>query len=379
MNHRYRSLWIALLAVFALITAACGNDDSSDDASPGTDTDPEAETDDTGTDSDDPDNPFLAMCPPDEAPDQIVFSIWNPHIDILEPEYEAFTELTGVEVEWLGNGTGDRITRLNVEAGNPSIDVAIVPVNEVDRLFDNDVILPADPAVPNYDNLIPLAQLEAGYGTSILQVGVGYNPDLVDPPETWVDVFTDPQYAGAISFVQLPDAASYAALAMLARELGGSEADLRPAIDLIAENRDNILMFPGASSEAEPLLTTEEVTIYPALAGPIMRFAEAGGPVDVALPGEGGPAGMNVAVVPRGVQHEGCAKAAIGWFLEEDVQLEYISGIFYGAPVEGVDAPEELEEIIFPRDPDTLVELDWSAIAADAEEILDYWSRTVIG
>ncbi|MGY6500653.1 MAG: ABC transporter substrate-binding protein [Acidimicrobiales bacterium] len=376
---RFRASALAVLLSLSLVAAACGADDS---ATPSADATTDDATDDTaagGGDSAASDDPYLQLCPPEEAPDRLVLSIWNGHIDTLTEAYAPFTELTGVEVEFLGNGTGDRITRLNVESGSPTIDMAVVPINEVGLLLDNGVVMETDTSIPNYENLYPAAQLEGGYGTSILQVAVGYNPEFVDPPETWTDIFTDPQYAGAISLVQIPDASGYGTLAMLAREMGGDETDLTPAIDLIAEASDDILVFTNAGSEAEAQVSTGDVHIYPALAGTIVRYREEGGPVEITIPGEGGPAGLNVAVIPVGVEHEGCAKALVSWMLEPDVQLAYATAQYFGPAVDDVEIPDDLTDVLYPIDPDSVISLDWGAITTDAAENLDYWSRTVIG
>ena len=88
-------------------------------------------------------NPFVAMCPRDKAPDKLVFSLWGGMKKDIGPAVQAFTDLTGVPVEYLENSTGDRITKLNAEKSSPTMDLALVPVNEVPNLLKNGVVMPA--------------------------------------------------------------------------------------------------------------------------------------------------------------------------------------------------------------------------------------------
>src|SRR5579862_2651451 len=110
---------------------------------------------------------YTAMCPKGQGPEKLVFSLWGGMKKDIGPAVQAFTDLTGVPVEYLENGTGDRITKLNAEKGSPTMDIAFVPVNEVPSLLKNGVVMPADPKVPNYDQLAPAAKVAGGYGTSL--------------------------------------------------------------------------------------------------------------------------------------------------------------------------------------------------------------------
>lgn len=170
----------AAVTAFAVLVTACGSDDdddASDDTTaasvaPATDapadatsttsptaTDPAPTTDGgaatgTGTAADEE---FLELCPADGAPDSVTIAIWGSHPELVEPEMELFTDLTGVDIVWHTDGTADRLIKLNAERGAPTLDLAILPINEIGTLYENGVITAADPRVPNSDVLASVA------------------------------------------------------------------------------------------------------------------------------------------------------------------------------------------------------------------------------
>jgi putative spermidine/putrescine transport system substrate-binding protein len=87
---------------------------------------------------------------------------------------------------------------------------------------------------------------------------------------------------------------------------------------------------------------------------------------------------MNVAVIPNGVRNEGCSKALVSALLSPAVQQRYIEGYFYHPTVTNVPIPPILADRVYPRPGDDLVELDWAAISANAEEYIDQFNREVV-
>ena len=385
MNHRKctRSKMVpsigAMLIVLALIAAACG-----DDAAPAAPEAPDASEEPATTEAPAPEetapeDPYLALCPADEAPDKMVMSIWGGHQNNIGDAVLRFTELTGVEIEYLENGTGDRITKLNIEKGGPTIDIAIVPVNEVPALLANEVILPADPSVPNYDTLIDLARVPGGYGTSLLDIIIAYNPEFIaEPPTSWLDLL-DPAYADHVQLATVPTVTGFATLAIFNELLGGPPDNMSAAIDAIAERRDGIVDFYGFAPANYPLVEDGTIWIYPEISGVIQQFADGGGSLAIAVPEEGGAAGMNVAVIPVGVPSEGCAKAFVGWMLGEDVQTAYAINRYYATVNSAIDLPADVAANIYPTDPGSLYVVDWDFFSENAVDILDEWNRKVLG
>ena len=322
---------------------------------------------------------IAAMCPADTAPDKLVMSVWSPNATQLGPAFAEFTEATGVEIEFLENDLTARLTKMAAEKGSPTIDLAIVPVNEVPALLENGIVEETDTEIPNYEQLTDVAKLDGGYGSSILQFGIAYNPEFVTtPPTSWADLF-DPAYAGHVAFPTMPNSGGYAALSMLTEIAGGTTDDLEPGIQTVADAKDGIVTFYPFSGAVEPQVQSGEIWMYPDIGGAVLAAADRGNPVEFAVPDEGGPAGLNVVVVPAGSDHADCTKAAVSFFLGETMQTNIAEQIHYGTVSTGFTLPDEIAATVYPQDPDTLVTLDWPTLAANGPDTIDLWNRLVVG
>lgn len=375
-RDRRRSQLLAGGSALALLLAACGGDAEGSESSGGT----------AASGSSFPSDRFAtpeeiaSLCPADSAPDSLTFSVFSPNASQLGPAMAGFTEATGVEVEFLENSLTDRLTRLAAEAGSPTIDLAIVPINEVPALLANGVVEETDTSIPNYEQLADVAKVDGGYGSSILQFGIAYNPEFVtETPTSWNDLF-DGEYAGHIGFPTMPNSGGYATLAALSEANGGSYDDLSTGVETVAAARDDIATFYPFSTAIEPQVVAGDIWIYPDIGGSVLAAKDRGVPVEFVIPEEGGPAGLNTLVVPAGSDHVGCTKALVSWMLGEEMQTTLAEVLHYGTTSTLLELPEDVASSVYPLPgSDDLVELPWPDIAATGPDVLDQWNREVIG
>lgn len=400
--HRPRRT-VALLAAAGLALAACGGDDSSDttDAAATTaaaettaaETTVAAETSVADATTAAPDTTaaaaggafaaaedVAALCTADpDKPDKIVFTTFPGQKDALDAAFEPWTEATGVDIEWLENGLGDRLTKMAAEKGSPTIDVALVPVGEVPALLENGVVDPTDTELPNYDLLIPEAQIDGGYGVSTLQFGIAYNPEFVTTaPTSWADLL-DETYAGHIALPAMPNSGGYAFLTMLSHLAGGDESDLSGAIEQVAAFKGSVHSFIGSSTTVEEQIKSGEIQMYVDIGGVAVRGAkERDVPVEFVVPEEGAPISMNVLVVPAGNDHVGCAESFVAFMLGQEGQQAWAEKFYYGTVSTATELDPALEADLYPAPGATdIVPLDWSVISANGADTLDLWNREV--
>jgi putative spermidine/putrescine transport system substrate-binding protein len=111
----------------------------------------------------------------------------------------------------------------------------------------------------------------------------------------------------------------------------------------------------------------------------VSSAAARGVPVEFVVPEEGGPNGVNVAVIPEGVDSEGCSKAFVSWLMAEDVQTSWAEGLFYFPTNEAVELTPAVQSKVHPQDESTLVQLDWPTVARNVPQTMDLWNREVLG
>jgi putative spermidine/putrescine transport system substrate-binding protein len=306
-------------------------------------------------------------------------AVWggnNPKVldKYLVPRFEAET---GAKFQYDTGSTTDRLTKLYTEKGNPSIDVAIVPIDSVPKLLADDVILPTDTSIPNYSKLIPEAQIPGGYGVSVQVVAVGYSPDRVPKaPESWMDLWDD-AYKNRLALGAIPGANGVAFLAMINRLEGGDETDLSKGINKIKELKP-IRAFYDESGQIPPMIENNEIDAFTMLSGLTASFKAAGAPFDIVIPKEGSPLTMNVAVIPKGTKNLDLAKKAVEILMSEELQLGYAEILYYAPTNTEVELPPNLQEIIHPRKGDKLIQLDWAALEEHNEEMLEMWNKEIV-
>ncbi|MEL7610340.1 MAG: extracellular solute-binding protein [Bacillota bacterium] len=371
MKRTKKLAWLLVflfLLSFALMACAQGSGDTSGDAAQPTQAPPDTQ-----------ESPGAQESPRIGEGRTFTLAVWggnNPKVldEYLVPRFE---QETGATFEYLTGSTTDRLTKLYTEKGNPSIDVAIVPIDSVSKLLKDDVILPADETIPNYDKLIPEAKLPGGYGVSIQVVAVGYSLDRVSqPPTSWEDLWGD-QYKNRIALGAIPGANGVAFLAMINRLAGGDETDLSLGIAKVKALKP-IRAFYDESGQIPPMIENNEIDVFTMLSGLTASFKAAGAPIGIVIPEEGSPITMNVAVIPKGTKNLDLAKKAIEILLSEELQKGYAQILYYAPTNSTVVLPADLAEIIHPQKGDKLIQLDWDALELQNETMLEAWNKEVV-
>lgn len=196
--------------------------------------------------------------------DELVVATWGWNAANIKKISADFEEKYGCEIlidETAGNS--DRLNKIMAQKNNPEIDVAFLSdsfavIGNEKGLFEK-----IDTSVvTGLDNLYDFAQNKDGFGPSfsLVRYGLIYNKDLVDKPESYLELFSD-KYKGLVA---LPDAVTSAGpylLISMAEELGGSQENIQPALDYIDEHKDNIAHWYTTSSEVQTGFTTGEIAV----------------------------------------------------------------------------------------------------------------------
>jgi putative spermidine/putrescine transport system substrate-binding protein len=323
----------------------------------------------------------IASCasPAPSTQKEITLSIWGGnHETILKSALTTFEQENNAKVVYRFNDLPTRLTQLNAEKDNPTIDVAVVSIDSVPILGANGVVLPEDTGVPNYDKLVPSARRAYGYGTARLLTVLAWNTNkITQKPTSWNDLWRS-DFAGHVALPAIPGNAGFSLLAMVAKLNGGDENNLAPAFDKMAQLNPIgafITFFPSA----EPQIKSDDIYAIADLAGGLQDFKNRGGPVDYVIPKEGAPESMNVAVIAKGTKKLDLAKKLVGALIGPEVQLAYAGKLFYGPVNTAVTLPPDLADKIHPSANDNVVTLNWDTIVPQEPALLDRWNRQIVG
>jgi putative spermidine/putrescine transport system substrate-binding protein len=308
---------------------------------------------------------------------EVVHATWANHPQILADAFAKFERETGIKVQPSVGSTGDRLTRLYAEKGNPSIDVAAVTPSDALRLLEAGVIEPPNPDLPNMKNLVAAAHHPAGYVTSMLAIGLGYNPQY-GVPTSWNDLW-DPKYKGKVALSGWPGSPATVQLVMAARLNGGSDDNLDPGFAALQKLLP-AKFFPQGPS-AEPFYVQGDVWIHPAIHGAVLQMKDKDVPIDWVAPKEGAAADFNVLVIPKGVKNKAAAEKFVDFFLGPDVQVAYAVGLFYAPVNQTVQLPPDVAAKVHPtvEEQRNLQAIPWEKISAHESELSDRWNREIAG
>lgn len=348
----------------ALVLAACGPSASPNAAPATTGAAPAASS-------------GAATAPSSSGPVEVVHATWANHPVILADAFAKFERDTGIKVQPAVGTTGDRLTKLYAEKGNPSIDVAAVTPSDALRLLEAGVIDPPNPDLPNMKNLVPAAQHPAGYVSSLLAIGLGYNPQH-GTPTSWSDLW-DPKYKGKVALSGWPGSPATVQLVMAARLNGGSDDNLDPGFAALQKLLP-AKFFPQGPS-AEPFYVQGDVWIHPAIHGAVLQMKDKGVPIDWVAPKEGAAADYNVLVIPKGVKNKAAAEKLVDFFLGPEVQIAYANGLYYAPVNRTVELPPEVAAKVHPtiEEQRNLQAIPWEKISAHESDLSDRWNREIAG
>ena len=155
--------------------------------------------------------------------------------------------------------------------------------------------------------------------------GIVYNPERVDPPKSWLDLF-DPKYKGKVGLSDF----YFDGFGLTAKAIGKSFADIEAGIAEWAKYKDNIGPWPQSPAQAQDLVEQGEIWFAPSFGG-IAEGARAGGKkIAFAIPKEGATAVTDVIQAIRGFDPDRTAqtKRFMAAFLDDDAQVAFTKNVF---------------------------------------------------
>ncbi len=328
---------------------------------------------------------FAEEVPP--KPAKLVVSTWGFNLDLIRKNIaEPFQERYGIEIVYdLGNNAA-RLARLVANKDNPVVDVVHFTRAYAYRAIQEGLLQPYNP-----DNIPALAEIyewardplggNYAVGYAVQHLALAYRPDRISPPVTsWKDFWRD-DVAGYITLPDMNTTYGPAVLIMCARAWGGSEENLEPGWEKLAELMPRLTTIYRRSSEAITLFQQEEVWLAPIPSFAWGRLeaaaAAAGFPVEQVIPVEGLVGELSVVAVVKGTPNAYWAEKYIDFILSREVQTAQALDLVDSPVNMNVELPPEIgakltygKEII-----DALIFFDQAFIAQHLDEWIARWNE----
>jgi putative spermidine/putrescine transport system substrate-binding protein len=327
---------------------------------------------------------------PAEKPDfsgrQLVVTGWGGTWGdcMTEAVIEPFEQEFGAELTLALPGASTEIlARLRAEKDNPSMDVVLIGGALESVAASEDLMETVDWAteVPNWNNLIPEAQAEPGYGPSIAMSGIGiaYNTEKMPfEPTSWLD-FWDERVAeeGQVGVFNMDANYGLAMTAAINDALGGTKDNVDPAFEKWQElmRTHKPLVLQSTQDMVDALAQRDALMVL----GPNSRavaVAKEGLPVKIIYPKEGGFIWGNFAGIPKGSQNRDVAIAFINFFLDAEVQANWAMCVNYSPTNKNADLGTYQYKSALVVD--NVFTLDWNWINTNRSAWIERWNTEVL-
>lgn len=286
------------------------------------------------------------------------------------------------------------------EAANPGVTVKLAPYTGVAKLAqgggstidvvsldDFDLIEAANQGLlsplkpeefPSWDNLYPQALLQNAEGETygLANVfgawGIAYNPEKVDKPESWNDLWK-PEVKGKVAMMSqwIPD------ILLTAEATNASIDDMEPVWQAFKEITPSIAQYYNSFSAPESLFGTGEVIIASWFDGRALAMKQSGQPIEFVIPKEGGVLIRSVMGVTKDSKNQELARKLIEFSMSEEAQIGFAKELYYGPTNSTVTLDGEIkEQVVYGKEEvEALIAPDWNEILPKREEWLTKWTE----
>jgi spermidine/putrescine transport system substrate-binding protein len=365
---------LALVAVWALVAAACGGDGDDDGTA--------APPADGGTTAD-------ARCgDPERLGDTLNFYNWADYID--EEILTRFQEECGVTVT-MDTYTSNEEAVAKIRAGNSGYSLLIPTDYAAGILIDEGLAHPLDRGnIPNIENLNPDQMglyydpenefsLPYQYSTT----GLAYNATEFDtPPDSWAVLFDQNEHCGQSSLLDDQRETIGAALVYLGYDWNETDPQAHEeALDLLLEARECVTGFDSANYIGN--LTSGEIVVSGSwgFAVGIVRLDNPD--VYYTIPQEGGIIWQDNFVIPADAPDPYTAEVFINYMLEPDIGAMITEFTFGETPNLAVEPllSEDYHAIIdeggIAIDDEIRERLVWQIRGPEHQIFADTWEQVV--
>ncbi len=380
-NKRILALMLSMTMVMGL--AACGSTQKESSADTSTAT---AETSETAA-TESTDSSAETETTQDFGGAELVVATWGwaeTSLKTLSEDFEKQYNCTIVVDPTSGNG--DRINKLMAEKDDPTADVAMLSKSFAQTGNSEGLFEKIDTnVVTSLGDLYDIAVDADGYGPcySLDRYGIMYNADALEQaglpaPTSYEDLFDD-QYAHMVALPDMTSTAGPYLLVALAEDLGGSQEDVTPAMELMQEKKDNIDLWYTTTSDVVNAFTTGEANIAVFMDIYMPSLTESGLNMVWTDASEGSfsaPATVNVV---KNCKNPELAQLYVEYLISESTQNK-IAEVMNEAPVnKNATMDDSLKSYLAfgEESMNALKEFDESYIAENKEAWIDTFQRTV--
>ncbi|MAU97473.1 MAG: branched-chain amino acid ABC transporter substrate-binding protein [Fulvimarina sp.] len=302
--------------------------------------------------------------------------------ELIIPQFEKTHDVT---IQFVAGNSTENLARLQAQKGNQELDVVILddgPMYQADALG---FCAPLEAKITDNADIYDLAKIGPNsIGFGFVATGFTYSTAWFEekgwePPSSWKDL-EDPKFEQILSIPPISNTYGLHTLVMMARLNGGSETDIDPGYEAMADKvAPNVLVFEPSSGKMSELFQSKEIALSIWGSGRTKSLADTGFPAKFAYPKEGAVALMLAAcpVVESDVPE--ASQAFVEYLLDPEIQVKLGDAMGSGPVNKKTVLPDNLAEWLpyGEEQISKLVKVDWDVINPARQEWTQRWAREV--
>lgn len=291
-----------------------------------------------------------------------------------EKSFDAFTEKTGIKIEWISMSTGSALAKLQAEDGKTTADIWFG--GGVDSYIAARELGYLEPYVsPEAAAINSQYKDKDGYYSGLALVPAGFivNNDILkekglEAPKTWEDL-ADPKYKGEISMANPAiSGTQYAIVSGLIQTMGEEKA-----WDYFKRLNDNIEFYAKGGGEPLQKVSAGEFAIgVVAITGGTFKAGETS-PTGVVYPEDFIPWTPAPIAIFKNTDQLEAAKVFVDWYLSKEGQEILREADDRIMARDDVEAPQLMSGL----DKSKLINFDLELMGSQRESILGKWKDLV--
>jgi putative spermidine/putrescine transport system substrate-binding protein len=283
------------------------------------------------------------------AAEKLVVSTWGGDWRdmVAETTGKKFTEVTGVEVEYITGGTIDRLNRAQLAGTTiPESDITFTTAH-VGWLYKTSGLLqPLDLSrIPNAGGIFSEGKISDSHlGVWSYVYPIVYRSDILPKAtkfETWEDLWK-PEYRDMIGLQDFDPSEIITIAAVLE---GGSAANWEIAKDKLMALKPNVRAYYSSDSASDQLIATGETPIQVMLSMNAFHQLDVGVQIEIVIPREGAVMGIDTVAIMKGTKNLDLAYQFINAALDREVQAAVVRRKKGGPMVHNVVVDPELAKL----------------------------------
>jgi putative spermidine/putrescine transport system substrate-binding protein len=223
-----------------------------------------------------------------------------------------------------------------------------------------------------------------GVGSYILATGIAYNTKAlrdagIPAPTSWNDLW-NPKLKGKVAFYSFSVAYSQDMVALMTRQAGGTEKDVRPGIDKIKTLRQsgNLTQFASSTAELDNALVQGQAWMAVNGSARAYILKQQGAPIDFAYPKEGAGYFTNYFDIVKNAPHPKAAQVFVDYLISPEAQLLIAKGTVAAPVNKKVEIPESLKgQIPSQEQIQHMVRIDRVEMNKQLDQWAAMWDREI--